>query len=522
MLTGISLLIGLLIFLFIVGGLIVSRYRRCPSDKILVIYGKTGGESAKCLAGGAAFVWPVIQDYGYLDLSPISIDVDLRNALSKQNIRVNVPSRFTVAVSNEPGVMGNAAERLLGKTTEQIRDIAKDIIFGQLRLVVATMDIEEINADRDKFLANVASNVGSELKKIGLTLLNVNVTDIEDESGYIDALGKEAAAQAINEAKVRVAERVREGSIGQAIAQKEQRIKVSEAESAAQVGEAAAEAAATEGANRAKVTVANSIADLRVKEAEADAEAKIGESLAKAKSVDGENQAKITIADSDAARRVREAEAQSKAVSAEKIQVAKALEDSYKAEAQAESARAKRDMATKEADIIVQAEIAKRKLELEAEAIAEQIRREAKGEADAIYAKREAEARGLYEVLSKQAEGMQKLVEASGGNAKDAAMLLIADKIEELMRIQVEAIKNIKIDKVTVWETGEGGGNGGGNATSNFLSGLYKSVPPMNDLFNMAGMDLPDYLGKMKELPDAATSEEPAQEDKPTPKAPKA
>src|SRR5690625_4089845 len=228
-------LVGLVILLIL---LFITRYKRCPSDKILVIYGKNGSGSAKTLAGGAAFVWPVIEDYAYIDLSPISIDVDLQNALSRQNIRINVPSRFTVAISNQEGTMVNAAERLLGKTTNEIRDICKDIIFGQLRVVVATMDIEEINADRDKFLSNVASNVGSELKKIGVTLINVNVTDIEDNSGYIEALGKEAAAHAVNEAKVRVAERDREGSIGESLAQKERRIKVASHEAEAISGEA--------------------------------------------------------------------------------------------------------------------------------------------------------------------------------------------------------------------------------------------------------------------------------------------
>ena len=225
---GILFLLSILVF-------VVARYKRCPSDKILVIYGKTGKGSAKCLAGGAAFVWPIIQGYEYLDLSPISIDVDLKGALSKQNIRVNVPSRFTVAISNEEGTMLNAAERLLGKTTESIRDIAKDIIFGQLRLVVATMDIEEINSDRDKFLSNVSQNVGAELRKIGLTLINVNVTDIQDESGYIEALGKEAAAKAINDAKQSVAQKNRDGSIGEALAFKDERIQVSSAEADAKI-----------------------------------------------------------------------------------------------------------------------------------------------------------------------------------------------------------------------------------------------------------------------------------------------
>ena len=432
----------------------ISRYRRCPSDKILVIYGRTGQGSAKCIAGGAEFVWPVIQDYEYLDLSPISIDVDLKGALSKQNIRVDVPSRFTVGISTEEGIMQNAAERLLGKETMQVRDIAKDIILGQLRLVVATMDIEEINADRDKFLTNVATNVGAELRKIGLQLINVNVTDIQDESGYIEALGKEAAAKAINDAKMSVAEKNRDGSIGEANAKKDQRIQVSNA----------------------------------------DAIAKVGESEAEAKSIEGANVAAIKIAESNAERRQKEAEYLKLATASEKIQAAKALEEAYLAEKEAEVARAAKEMATRKANEIVQAEIAKQKAEIDAEAEAERIRRIAKGKADAIFLEKEAEAKGMLEILNRQAEGFKEIVKATNGNSRDAVLMIIADKLEELVKTQVEAIKNIKIDKVTVWENGNGG-EGEGNATSKFVSGLYKSVPPMNDLFNMAGMDLPQYLG---------------------------
>lgn len=450
--------IGGVLFALLMLMFFISRYRRCPSDKILVIYGKTGGGSAKTLAGGAAFVWPVIQDYEYLDLTPISIDVDLVGALSKQNIRVNVPSRFTVGISNTEGIMINAAERLLGKTQDQIQNIAKDIIFGQLRLVVATMDIEEINSDRDKFLTNVSSNVGNELRKIGLVLINVNVTDIQDESGYIEALGKEAAAKAINDAKKSVAEKDRDGSIGEAQANKDMRIQVSSA----------------------------------------DASAKVGEAEAEAKSIDGENEAAILIANSNAERRQKEAEALKIAMSAEKIQAAKALEESYVAEQKAEKARAARELASKEADIIVQAEIAKRKTEIDAEAEAERIRRKARGEADAILAMKEAEAKGLYEILEKQADGFNQIVKATNGNPREAVLMLIADKLPELVETQVEAIKNIKIDKVTVWEGGNQDSESG-NSTSKFISGLYKSVPPMSDLFNMAGMDLPSYLGKKEE-----------------------
>ena len=144
------------------------------------------------------------------------------------------------------------------------------------------------------------------------------------------------------------------------------------------------------------------------------------------------------------------------------------------------------------------ARIDKEKVEIDAEARAENIRRIARGEADAILFKKQAEAKGIYEVLTKQAEGFKQIVEAAGKNSKDAVLLIIADKMEELVRLQTEAIKNIKIDKVTVWDSGNGDGER--NSTANFVSGLYKSVPPLQEMFDMAGMQLPEYLkGKSTE-----------------------
>jgi len=416
---------------------------------------EAASRSAKCIHGGAAFIWPVIQDYAFLDLTPISIEINLTNALSKQNIRIDVPSRFTVGISTEPGVMTNAAERLLGLSHEDISNLAKDIIFGQLRLVVATMDIEEINSNRDKFLEAVSSNVEAELKKIGLKLINVNVTDINDESGYIDALGKEAAAKAINDAKKSVAEKNRDGSIGEANAMQVQRVQVASADASA---------------------------------------------------VEGENTAKITIANSDADRREKEAEAERKAVAAEKVSQAKALEEAYAAEREAEMSRAKRDRESQTADIVVPAQIDKEKVEIAAEAIAEQTRRHAKGEADAIYMKMEAEAKGIFEILSRQAEGFKKLVDAGGNNATDAVRLMIADKLPELVKTQVEAIKNLKIDKITVWDNMSSGKDGKSPTSANFLSGMLGALPPFEELFKMAGMELPDYL-KGKKADDAKSSD---------------
>ena len=441
-------IIAVVVAILIVAALL-NRYRRCPSDKLLVIYGTTAnGGSATCVHGGGTFVWPIIQDYAYLSLRPISIEANLTNALSRQNIRVDVPCRFTVGISTEGDSMNNAAERLLGLTPGEIQDMARDILFGQLRLVIASMSIEELNSDRDKFPENIMKNVEIELKKVGLKLINVNVTDIKDESGYIEALGQEAAATAINAAKVKVAEQEKIGEIGRAEAQKETRIR---------------------------------------------------SSAANADAVAGENEAKVAIANSDAERREREAEAQRRAVAAEKVAQAKALEEAYSAEQRAELARAERERASQQANVIVAQEVEKRRLVIEAEAEAEQKRVNAKGEADAIFAKMEAEAKGLYEILTKQAQGYDKMIQAAGGDATKAYTLLLLEKLPELVKTQVEAIKGINIDKVTVWD-GAGGANADGKtSTANFVSGLMKSVPPLADLFDQAGMSLPEYLGKKKD-----------------------
>ena len=437
--------LGMLIFFF-------SRYQKCPSDRILVIYGKTAsGQSSKCLHGGASFVWPVIQAFEYLDLTPIPIDIPLEGALSKQNIRVNTPSTFTVGISTDPSVMANAAERLLGLQLTQVRDLARDIIFGQMRVVIATMDIEAINADRDQLIERISDGVEGELRKVGLRLINVNIQDITDESGYLEALGKEAASRAKNEAKIQVAERERDGNIGEADAQRDQRVQVSAAQAAA---------------------------------------------------VEGENLAKVKVAESDAARREREAEAERLASAAEKVKAAQALEEAYASEKTAEDARSQREKATQYANVVVPAEIEKAKIETLAEADAEKIRRLKKGEADGIQSLMEAEAKGTLAALQAKAQGFGEIVSSAGGAADDATLLLVTEQLPQLIEEQVKAISNLKIDKVTVWDSGKG--DGGKNDTANFMSGLVGALPPLHDLTKNVGIELPEFLGKLSDDPAGA------------------
>ena len=484
---------------------LAARYKRCPSDRILVIYGRvSGNRSAKCMHGGGAMVWPLIQDYGYLSLTPMTISIPLQNALSLQNIRINVPSTFTVGISTDPLVMNNAAERLLGVNPDRIEDMAKEIIFGQLRLTVASLTIEQINQDRESFLESIRKNVEPELNKIGLNLINVNITDITDESTYIESIGKKAAAEAINRAKVDVADQTKLGAIGESSASREMAIRVAENLAEAEKGKKKAEAdrrvfvQAQEAEAVIGESAANRDATIRVAENEtsaekgrktAEADQRIYVQQREAEAVEGENKAKADMARSNARLAVEQAAAYQSAEVAKREAIVIVQKAQYKAEIERLNA-----------EEVVQKETDKRKIEIAAEAEAERIRREARGNADAILMKYEAEAKGVRQVLDAKAEGYEALVRSCNNDARAAATLLLVEKIEDIVARQVEAIRNLKIDKITVWDSGSGEK---GSSTAGFVSSLVKSIPPLQDLAQMAGVELPGYLGRMADAPPA-------------------
>lgn len=480
--------------------LVVKYYRRCPSNKVLVVFGKgVGGGAAKTIHGGAALVWPLIQDYAYLSLEPITVEIDLRGALSLKNIRVNVPSSFTVGIGTSPDLMQNAAERLLGLDDRQVHSQAADIIIGQLRLVIATMAIEQINQDRETFLKQINDNVASELNKIGLEVINVNIRDITDESGYIEAIGKRAASEAVNQARVEVAEQEKMGATGEAVQNRERVIKVSDEQAKATEGKKKAErdqriavarleaegrAAEAAAQRQQEVAVAREAAQTETGRKEADMQRRVQVADYEFKAVDGENTAKAQIAERNATL----AEAQAEATRRGEVARAEAQRAVFEKERQLETARL-------EKEVIVQEEIDKKRVEIEAEAVAERTRREAKGEADAILMKYEAEAEGIRKVLEAKADGYNKLVAACAERPDIAPTLLLIEKMPELVAEQVKAVQNLKIDKVTVWDSGAG--SNGKNGTAGFLSSLIGALPPIHELAQQAGVELPGYLGRM-------------------------
>ena len=502
------IVIAVLVVAFLIFIALVKYYKRCPSNRILVIYGKSGGSerAATCIHGGARFVWPIVEDYDWLSLEPMQISIPLRDALSSENIRVNVPSVFTVATGTTPELMQNAAIRLLGLSTSEIEKQASDIIFGQLRQVIASMKIEDINRDRDMFLANIQNSLEPELRKIGLVLINVNITDITDESGYIKAIGQKAASEAIQKARGDVADNEKMGEIRVADAVREKDVRVAEATKLREIGTREAlrdqEVRMAELASEQAVRVAETQRDqqigeqrasfakeVEVKNAERDMRVQLAD--ADARAIEGENTSKADVAASLAALKVKQSEAyqlgESKKVEAE----AAVIEAGHIAQTKAALAEAKRVEAKRRAELEAPAKAEKAKRIVEAEALAEQRRIEAEGEAAAIYAKLEAKARGQYEMLAKKGEGLQEIIKACGGSEAAFKMLML-EHFDNLVDASAKAISNIKFDKVVVWE---GSGKDGQSSTAGWLQNMARTLPPMMQVMkDIGGVELPETL----------------------------
>lgn len=476
---------------------VAARYKRCPANKVLVISGSfTGDNAAKCISGGGAFVLPVVQEHDYLSLEPIQIDIPLKDALSFENIRVSVPSVFTVAVGTDDVVRQNAAIRLLKLDQAQIKRQAQDIIFGQMRQVIASMRIEEINRDRETFLHNIQTSLEPELRKIGLVLLNVNITDINDESGYIEAIGKKAAATAVQQARGDVADQEKLGEVRVAEAEREKQIQVANANKLREIGireasrEQAIRLAELEKEQKIGEQTAQYQREAQVKEAEQLKRVSIA--TAEAKAVAGEAESQAAIVATQAQLQVKQAEAYQVSETRKREAEAAVQEAQNRAMAKAALADAERVEAERRAALEAPAKAEKARTIVEAEAEAEKRRIHAMAEAAATYAQLEAEARGQYQILAKKGEGLREIVSAAGG-AQEAFQLLMLEHMDKLAETAATAISNIKFDKVVVWDGGEG------NATGNFLQNFVRGLPPMLQVVEeIGGVKLPEFLGKLQ------------------------
>ncbi|WP_414499340.1 flotillin family protein [Zymobacter sp. IVIA_12111.31 C1] len=444
---------------------ISKSYKKVPNNVLMVVYGvfgrkknknvdSVGQAPQKVCQGGGIFVIPFLQDYRQMSLAPLTVSVDLKEALTIQKTRVDIPATFTVAIpTDKPSILNNAINRLLGMTSAQIIEQGNNIIIGQLRHVISRMKIDDIISDRDKFLELVNESVELELNKIGLTIINVNIKDILDNNDVINSLGQRETARTIESARIDVSQQQRISAMGIAENEKEREIGIARAEAQKTIG------------------VQEAHRDSTIRQAEIQAE-----------QVSKENESKSLIAQSESELAVKMADAR-------RISEIAAAE----ADTRVAMERQKAEQARIEKEAIPTANVDKRKLEIASEASAAQVRIAAQGEAEGIRIKAEAEAYSIEQQYRARSEGIAKLVDAFGGDSEKVIQLLLLDKSESLAAIQAEAIKNLKIDSLNVL----GGGNGekeGSGALTSLLKDYVGSVPLTSNFLNTMGYELPKYI----------------------------
>lgn len=445
MIVTLSLIgIGVIILGLTIWGLLM-RYRRSAPDELLVVFGKSGkvktsdgktvATPSKIIQGGGAFVWPIIQDFKKMSMKPIQIKATV-DGIDSQAIQLHLPVVLTTAISQDKMIQQNAATRFLSATPMEIQGQIQEILIGETRAIMATMLIEEINADRDKFLAKVRNNLEQELTKIGYDVTNINISEITDDANYIKNMGQKATTRKQAEAEADIAEQRKEGNVKIANTKKEEEIAVAAAEKEKQVQ-------VNQTKQEQEVKVAEINREKLIKLAEADKERESGVAVQEA-----EKAARIAEAQADAesnkakamARQVAsvaeaEADAESKKAEFEATQT----KNIAKAEADAEAAK-------NEAEAQKQVRIAKAKQEQEAETIKATQEKEAKA---AEYESNKRQRKAEQDKKAGVAEQMAK-IEVAEARAKAGQAEADSIKIAETAKVEAEmSVAKTKQDRQT-------------------------------------------------------------------------
>lgn len=523
--SNLAILICAIVALVVISTFVVlSRYRKCRPDEILIKYGRTGKDgAAKIITGGGAFIWPIIHSYATMSLRPVQLQLDIKEAAAKGMIRTNVPTNISVVISNEPDLQQIAVKRLLGMSDQELRELIKETIYGQVRMVIARMSVEELNGNRDKFSQEVEINVNNELKKYGLELKTINIQDIRDNAKIIDNLGEQAKAEADKIAQVNIATQKREKMIQVAEQQRIEEATVANTNKEKEIAIAETERdrdtaiADAERDRETAVAKAQAEKEASIAEAEAKRDVRNAEAIKTAKL--GENKAAEAIAKSQAELAVVQAEAVQKKGEADAVAAASVKRRTEEENQKVEAARAKKVEAALRADEIVPAEIARNKVEIEADAVAEKAKREAKGQADAILLKAKAEAEAIRlkgeaegaakaALLKADADNFTQMLEASQTHPEIAVQFKMVDNYVKIAEAQAEAYQNLKLGDVKVY--------GNADTAGDFMSKLMGSIAPVLDITR--SMPLP---GKLQDALAEHTNVNNNQETLKRPKSPK-
>jgi flotillin len=439
----------------------------------------------RVVKGGGVFVWPVYEKVDILSLELLTIDVQTPEVYTSKGVPVKVDGVAQIKVKGDDISIATAAEQFLSKGTEEIKNIAMQTLEGHLRAILGTMTVEEIYQNRDAFASKVQEVAAGDMANMGLGIVSFTIRDIRDSQGYLDALGKP-----------RIAQVKRDAQIAQAEADRDAKIKSSQAEQAGSEAKFIADTKIAEAQRDYQTNVAQYMATVNQKKAEADLaydlqKFKTGQ-LVKAEEVQVqiiEKQKQIELQQQEIMRKQRELEANvQKPADAER----------YKVETLANA----------------------RKFQLETEAAGSASAAKATGFANADVSK----ATGIAEAEANKARGLAEaaIIEAQG-KATAEAMRMKADSfkqyneaavVEMIIRILPEVAAKIseplsKTEKMVIINSGNGVGGGASKLTGD-VTQIVSQLPPVIE--SLTGVKFEKLLEQIPSL--RKSMDKPAVEDK--------
>jgi flotillin len=447
-----------------------NRYKKVGPNQVLVVSGrkhvfidangKQETRSFHLVKGGGAFIWPVVERVDELSLEIMTLDVNTPKVYTLQGVAVTVDGVAQVKIRGDDVSITTAAEQLLSKNVEQIKNVALQTLEGHLRAILGTLSVESIYKDRDAFASRVAEVATADMANMGMTIVSFTIRDIRDDQGYLDALGQ-----------ARIAEVKRDAAIGQAQADRDARIKAAEAQQSARESEILAQTKIAEAQKNYEVQKANYDAEVNKQKAQAELAYTLQQNITN-QQVKGE-EVQVQVVEKQRQIQVQEQEA---------LRREKELEATVRKPAEAEQYRIQTLAAAKKFQLLT-----------EAEGQAAALQSVGEGEAAATKAKGLAQADVIQAQGFAEAEAMQKKA-AAWQNYNEAAII---QQLVDKMPAIAEAISKplAQTDRIVVISSGEGGGAGASKITQD-ITNIMAQVPATVEA--LTGVDI---VGGIRNLP---------------------
>ncbi len=472
--------IGIAFVVLVVLMFIVSRWRKVGPNEALIISGIGKRRGFRIVQGGGTFVWPVLEQVQNLSLEVMTLDVNVVDVYTVYGVPVTVDGVAQVKVRGDETAIATAAEQFLGKTPEQIREIARQTLEGHLRAIVGAMTVEELYRNRDAFAQRVAEVAESDLANMGLTIVSFTIRDIRDKQGYLDALGRPRIAQVKRDARIAEAEAERDATIRAAQAQQE--AKTAEYEAQTKIAEAKRDFEIRQSEYQAQVNQKKAEADIAYDLRKYQLEQELKREQVRVQLA--EREALIEVQEKEITRREKELDATVRKpaqAEADKIRMI-ADAERYRTVAQAEAeAESRRKTGEAEAQVVqirglAEAEVIKAKGLAEAEA------EKAKGLAESEVIK----AKGLAE-----AEAMMRKAEAWRAYNQAAISEMFIERLPEITRALAEPLS--KVDRIVVISN-TGDGVGASRITQDIVN-MMAQIPPV--LESLTGINVRDLISRL-------------------------